>query len=115
MIKFNEKNRILISTFSNRIIKQFSINPNHNIIFEKLGNKYYNFFIDEFQDTSQSQWTVLSALIQDCLQNLDEKNNVGTLTLVGDSKQSIYRWRGAKPKQFVEIQNSKYLFFENKN
>ena len=106
-----EKNKILISTFSNRILKQFSINPNHNIIFEKLGNKYHNFFIDEFQDTSESQWIILKSLIQDCLQNMDERNNHGTLTLVGDSKQSIYRWRGAKPEQFVEIQKSKDLLF----
>ncbi len=112
----SEKNKILISTFNNRILKQLSINPYHNIIFEKLGNKYHNFFIDEFQDTSESQWAILKSLIQDCLQNFGEKNNVGTLTLVGDSKQSIYRWRGAKPEQFVEIQKSKdLLFFRTKN
>ena len=107
----SEKNKILISTFSNRILKQLSINPNHNIIFEKLGNKYHNFFIDEFQDTSDSQWAILKSLIQDCLQNNGEKKSYGTLTLVGDSKQSIYRWRGAKPEQFVEIQKSKDLLF----
>ena len=107
----SEKNKLLISTFSNRILKQLSINPNHNIIFEKLGNKYHNFFIDEFQDTSESQWSILKSLIQDCLQNFGEKKNYGTLTLVGDSKQSIYRWRGAKPEQFVEIQKSKDLLF----
>ena len=107
----SEKNKILISTFSNRILKQLSINPNHNIIFEKLGNKYHNFFIDEFQDTSESQWSILKSLIQDCLQNIGENKNYGTLTLVGDSKQSIYRWRGAKPEQFVEIQKSKDLLF----
>ena len=107
----SEKNKILISTFSNRILKQLSINPYHNIIFEKLGNKYHNFFIDEFQDTSESQWAILKSLIQDCLQNFGENKNHGTLTLVGDSKQSIYRWRGAKPEQFVEIQQSKDLLF----
>jgi len=107
----SDKNKILISTFSNRILKQLSINPFHNIIFEKLGNKYHNFFIDEFQDTSESQWAILKSLIQDCLQNFGENKNYGTLTLVGDSKQSIYRWRGAKPEQFVEIQKSKDLLF----
>ena len=107
----SEKNKILISTFSNRILKQLSINPYHNIIFEKLGNKYHNFFIDEFQDTSESQWAILKSLIQDCMQNVGENKNYGTLTLVGDSKQSIYRWRGAKPEQFVEIQKSKDLLF----
>ena len=106
-----ERNKILISSFSNRILKQLSINPNHNIILEKLGNRYYNFFIDEFQDTSESQWAILKSLIQDCLQNTNENKSNGTLTLVGDSKQSIYRWRGAKPEQFVEIQKSKDLFF----
>ena len=111
----SEKNKILISTFTNRILKQFSINPNHNIIFEKLGNKYHNFFIDEFQDTSESQWIILKSLIQDCLQNIDEKMIRGSLTLVGDSKQSIYRWRGAKPEQFVNIQKSKdFLFLKPK-
>ena len=107
----SEKNKLLISTFSNRILKQLSINPNHNIIFEKLGNKYHNFFIDEFQDTSESQWSILKSLIQDCLQNIGEKKSYGTLTLVGDYKQSIYRWRGAKPEQFVEIEKSRDLLF----
>ena len=63
-------------------------------IFERLGEKYTHFLIDEFQDTSVIQWRNLLPLIEDSL----AKNNYNLL--VGDGKQAIYRWRNGDVKQF---------------
>ena len=59
-----------------------------DFILEKAGIRYRHVLIDEFQDTSQLQWSVIRQLLQDVLAN--EGN---TLLIVGDIKQSIYRWR----------------------
>jgi ATP-dependent exoDNAse (exonuclease V) beta subunit len=50
--------------------------------------------IDEFQDTSELQWSALRPLIDNCVRG------GGTLFYVGDAKQSIYRWRGGEPYLF---------------
>ena len=55
---------------------------------EKAGIRYRHVLMDEFQDTSQLQWSVIRQLLQDVLAG--EGN---TLLIVGDIKQSIYRWR----------------------
>jgi ATP-dependent exoDNAse (exonuclease V) beta subunit len=57
-------------------------------IYEKIGAKYRNIMIDEFQDTSTYQWKNILPLLQYAL--FEE----GNVLLVGDVKQSIYRWRG---------------------
>lgn len=59
-----------------------------DFILEKAGIRYRHILIDEFQDTSQLQWSVLKQLLQDVLAGAGN-----TLLIVGDIKQSIYRWR----------------------
>ncbi|MBQ4017957.1 MAG: UvrD-helicase domain-containing protein [Paludibacteraceae bacterium] len=59
-----------------------------DFILEKAGIRYRHVLMDEFQDTSQLQWSVIRQLLQDVLAG--EGN---TLLIVGDIKQSIYRWR----------------------
>lgn len=56
---------------------------------EGLGQDYTNFFIDEFQDISFLQWKCFLPLIENSIKN----NN--TSIIVGDVKQSIYRWRNS--------------------
>lgn len=59
-------------------------------IYEKSGNRYDYFMIDEFQDTSTMQWHNFVPLLHNAL-----SQTVGSpVLLVGDIKQSIYRWRG---------------------
>ncbi len=66
-------------------------------IFERLGERYHHLLIDEFQDTSSLQWHNLLPLIEN---NLSQ----GYFNmLVGDAKQSIYRWRGGEMEQLVHI------------
>jgi ATP-dependent helicase/nuclease subunit A len=58
-------------------------------IYEKIGNRYENFMIDEFQDTSIIQWKNFLPLIQNSM--AEGFDNL----VVGDVKQSIYRWRNS--------------------
>jgi ATP-dependent helicase/nuclease subunit A len=58
-------------------------------IYEKVGNRYENFMIDEFQDTSIIQWNNLRPLIDNSM--AEGFDNL----VVGDVKQSIYRWRNS--------------------
>ena len=59
-----------------------------DFILEKAGIRYRHVLIDEFQDTSQLQWNVIEQLLRDVL-----ASQGNTLLIVGDIKQSIYRWR----------------------
>ena len=59
-----------------------------DFILEKAGIRYRHVLMDEFQDTSQLQWRVIKQLLQDVLAGEGH-----TLLVVGDIKQSIYRWR----------------------
>ncbi len=72
-------------------------------LYYKLGEKFYHFLIDEFQDTSLVQWESLKPLIHNALAGLDPEGNKGTFFYVGDPKQSIYRWRGSRWELFNEV------------
>lgn len=66
-------------------------------IYERLGNRYRHFLIDEFQDTSVLQWQNMLPLVENGL-SADYDS-----LLVGDAKQSIYRWRSGEAAQFVQM------------
>ncbi|MDR3358999.1 MAG: UvrD-helicase domain-containing protein [Desulfovibrio sp.] len=63
----------------------------------RLGSRLRHFLLDEFQDTSREQWQTLKPLVEDAL------SRGGTLTCVGDVKQSIYGWRGGEPELFDAV------------
>ncbi|WP_130736358.1 exodeoxyribonuclease V subunit beta [Flavobacterium sp. J27] len=108
-----EQNIISISDF-NRIIFNEIQNQPAPFIYERLGEKYRHFFIDEFQDTSVMQWQNLIPLIDNALSS--EDNGIqGSLMLVGDPKQSIYRWRGGKAEQFIALSKENNNPFSNKD
>ena len=65
------------------------IDKSATFIFEKIGTEIDHIFIDEFQDTSQLQWTCFKVLLEEVLSR--SKFNL----IVGDVKQSIYRWRNS--------------------
>ncbi len=77
-------------------------------IYERLGEKYRYYFIDEFQDTSLLQWQNLIPLISNALSGADEEGRQGGLILVGDAKQAIYRWRGGRAEQFMGLSSHTY-------
>ena len=87
----------LISDFNDLIQKKIKDEP-APFIYERLGEKFKHYFIDEMQDTSTLQWQNLLSLIENAL-----SQEGGSLLLVGDTKQSIYRWRGSNPEQFMTL------------
>ena len=64
---------------------------NPSFIWEKVGNRYRNFLFDEFQDTSTSQWGSFKSLLTNAMATPSE--DLIDHLIVGDTKQSIYRWR----------------------
>ena len=96
-----EKNVRLNAEFNSIISKNLQEQP-ASFIYERLGEKFKHYFIDEMQDTSILQWQNLIPLIANAL------SQEGTsLLLVGDIKQSIYRWRGSEPDQFLKLADDK--------
>ena len=97
-----EESVLPISEF-NRIISNEIKNEPAPYIYERLGERYRHYFIDEFQDTSLLQWQNLIPLVDNALSQNYTDENTGSLLLVGDAKQSIYRWRGGLPEQFIDL------------
>lgn len=104
-----EQNILSIAEFNKLIYDQIQNQP-APFIYERLGEKYRNFFIDEFQDTSEMQWQNLIPLIDNALSSEDLNGDRGSLMIVGDPKQSIYRWRGGKAEQFIELSKDQNPF-----
>lgn len=104
-------NKLLISEFNTLISEEIKDQPSP-YIYERLGEKFDHFFIDEFQDTSEMQWNNLSPLIGDSLSSYSNSSE-SSLLLVGDAKQAIYRWRGGKVEQFINLSNNINSFFIN--
>ncbi|WP_452220127.1 UvrD-helicase domain-containing protein [Lacinutrix salivirga] len=101
-----DQNKMLISEFNAIISKEIKDQPTP-FIYERLGEKFKHYFIDEFQDTSTLQWENLIPLIDNALASESLKHEQGTAMLVGDAKQAIYRWRGGKAEQFIDLFTTK--------
>ena len=91
-----QNNIVHISEFNKRIA-DIVLNEPVPFIYERLGEKYKYFLIDEFQDTSVLQWQNLLPLIDNSL----AEGNFNML--VGDGKQAIYRWRNGEVEQFAKL------------
>ena len=63
-------------------------------IYEKIGTQLNYIMLDEFQDTSRMQWQNFEPLIAEIESRTSHKNGFGNV-VVGDIKQSIYRWRNS--------------------
>ena len=104
-----DKNILLISEFNSIISKHIKEQP-APFIYERIGEKFKHYFIDEFQDTSVMQWNNLIPLLEN---SLSAEN--GSVMLVGDAKQAIYRWRGGKAEQFINLYNGNNPFHLESN
>lgn len=82
----SEKNRFLLSD-TNTLLHKLINEGDSSFIFEKMGTQISNIMIDEFQDTSRMQWDNFRLLLLEGLSQGAES------LIVGDVKQSIYRWR----------------------
>jgi ATP-dependent exoDNAse (exonuclease V) beta subunit len=85
----NREKSILPLASSNLLLKSIIDGNETPFIYEKTGNTYHHYMLDEFQDTSAMQWENFRPLIGNAL-------SMGASNLaVGDVKQSIYRWRNS--------------------
>lgn len=84
----NEEGILLLSDM-NEFLSQIIKNSDTPFIYEKTGISIEHFMLDEFQDTSALQWKNFLPLIQESLASNNEN------LIVGDVKQSIYRWRNS--------------------
>ena len=93
-----EDNNIRLNAEFNQLISDNIQDQPAPFIYERIGQSFMHYFIDEMQDTSVLQWKNLIPLIDNTLSQ--EKTS---LLLVGDAKQAIYRWRGGKASQFLKL------------
>lgn len=104
-----DRDLIFISDFNLLIQAQVKDQP-APFIYERLGERYQHYFIDEFQDTSQLQWNNMIPLVENSLIQMDTNGQTGSLLVVGDAKQAIYRWRGGEAEQFIDLYQKRLPF-----
>ncbi|MBR6438831.1 MAG: UvrD-helicase domain-containing protein [Bacteroidales bacterium] len=91
-----ETSQVHISEFNKRI-SDILDDCSVPFIYERIGEKYRHYFIDEFQDTSVLQWQNFLPLVENSLA-------FGNMNmLVGDAKQSIYRFRSGEVEQIINL------------
>ena len=88
VVHISEFNKLL-----NSVMGDFSV----PFVYERIGEHYKHVFVDEFQDTSVLQWQNLLPLVDNGLSN----SNMSMI--VGDGKQSIYRFRSGEVEQIVNL------------
>ena len=94
-----EQNRFLLSD-THTILHSLIRDTDSPFIFEKIGNYLENIMIDEFQDTSTVQWQNFKVLLEECMSHGEQQGNL----IVGDVKQSIYRWRSGDWRMLNNIE-----------
>lgn len=83
----NDENGLYPLSNTQKLLNSLIDEQDAPFIYEKIGGQLRYIMIDEFQDTSAMQWSNFKVLLDDCIAHQD-----GSL-IVGDVKQSIYRWR----------------------
>lgn len=85
---YKQNNNIMLLSDASQFLNGVINNSDTPFVYEKVGSFFRNYLIDEFQDTSLLQWQNFFPLVKEA-GDQNHKNLV-----VGDVKQSIYRWRG---------------------
>lgn len=85
-----DQENIMVLGETKHILATFVNDSNAPFIYEKVGNRFERFMIDEFQDTSMGDWRNMLPLLQNAMASSEDCS----VFIVGDVKQSIYRWRG---------------------
>ena len=101
-----ERNIMLLSDTTdllNKVIK----GTDTPFIYEKVGVNIHHYMIDEFQDTSHAQWENFLPLLKESI------SKGGHNLIVGDVKQSIYRWRNSDWTMLNGLPESEELFMRN--
>lgn len=85
-------------------------NPGCHWVLYKLDGGLDHILLDEAQDTSPTQWQIIRAIAEEFYGNASTHDQVRTLFIVGDGKQSIYSFQGADPAVFAQMQRDLRTF-----
>ena len=94
-----DTNRFMLSN-TQSLLSTLMKDSDTPFVFEKMGAYLKHIMIDEFQDTSTIQWNNFRKLLDNCMAQVDSHN-----LIVGDVKQSIYRWRQGDWKLLNNIEH----------
>lgn len=97
--KICDEENIMILGNTKHILSSFVDGNNTPFIYEKVGNRFERFMIDEFQDTSVREWQNMLPLLENAMAQSEDCS----VFIVGDVKQSIYRWRGGDWRLLQEV------------
>lgn len=93
---YRDAHNVLLMDDTNALLQAVIADTDTPFIYEKISQRFKFYLLDEFQDTSDSQWANLLPLLKNAL------DGDGRVMIVGDVKQSIYRWRGGNMKLLHE-------------
>ena len=82
---------------TNTILRKIISDDDVPFIYERIGTRYNHYLIDEFQDTSRMQWQNFQPLLNESIGRGNDN------LIIGDAKQSIYRFRNAEPELITRI------------
>ena len=100
-----EANRFLLSD-TQHLLRLMVDDTDSPFIFEKIGTRLEHIMIDEFQDTSTVQWENFKILLNECMSHCNNGGTEVNNLVVGDIKQSIYRWRSGDWRLLNDINGS---------
>ena len=95
--ELKEKDNVIMISDFNKMIASLLQEEQADYVYERLGNRYSHYLLDEFQDTSRLQWLNLVPLLHNSISQ-GHRN-----LIVGDPKQAIYRFRNGVVEQFVAL------------
>lgn len=105
--EFRKENNLILLSDTNDILKDIIADDDVPFIYERMGMLLQHYFIDEFQDTAHSQWDNLKPLVKNSM--AENHDNL----IIGDEKQSIYRFRGSDPELLGSEVQSDQAFAHN--
>ena len=89
VLEYCRENNIILLSESTELLGKIIDGNDTPFVYEKIGAKLENYMLDEFQDTSSLQWRNFFPLLTNSVSEGHKS------LIVGDVKQSIYRWRGS--------------------
>jgi ATP-dependent exoDNAse (exonuclease V) beta subunit len=97
--ELNDNNNRFLLSDTQQLLHALIEGSDSPFIFEKIGTQLEHVMIDEFQDTSTVQWQNFRVLLDEAMSHEDGSN-----LIVGDVKQSIYRWRAGDWRLLNDIE-----------
>ena len=97
--QINEESNTFLLSDTQHLLHELIGESDTPFVFEKIGAQLRHVMIDEFQDTSTIQWENFKILLQECMSHGESRD-----LIVGDVKQSIYRWRSGDWRLLNDIE-----------